>query len=127
MKRVVAALAMQEKRILITRRSASEKNGGLWEFPGGKVEPGESDEHALSRELREELGVGSTTGCFFASTQYHYGHGAIELVAYFTALSSSDFTLSVHDESRFVSIDTLLNYELSPADIPIAEALMRQR
>jgi mutator protein MutT len=59
---VVAAVIEREGKILITRRPAGSHLAGLWEFPGGKSQPGESDREALARELREELGVSATVG-----------------------------------------------------------------
>jgi len=62
---VTAALIARDGRLLVARRAAGRSQGGLWEFPGGKLEPGEAPEDCLRRELREELGIESTVGAFF--------------------------------------------------------------
>jgi 8-oxo-dGTP diphosphatase len=92
----------------------------LWEFPGGKVEPGESDEQALVREIREELGVQIEVGDYLATSIEKAGELDIELAAYFvklvagTVLSSSD-----HDQLQWVSLDALDSVDWAPADIPL--------
>lgn len=83
MTRVVAGVVVRGGRALIARRPAQAHQGGLWEFPGGKVEPGESDAVALARELREELALEVDVGPLLARRVHRYpGREAIELVFY---------------------------------------------
>ena len=124
-KNVSAAIAISDGSILITRRAAGEKLAGLWEFPGGKQEPGESIHQCLEREILEELCVRARVGDIFAESLYKYAGGTINLVAILIELDSTDFSLSVHDAARWVKIESLLNYELAPADIPIAERIVQ--
>ncbi len=78
--RVAAAVVWRDGRLLLTRRPPGGPLGGLWEFPGGKLEPGESPEAALVRELREELGVEAVPGGEIAVERHDYPHGlAVEL------------------------------------------------
>jgi 8-oxo-dGTP diphosphatase len=78
--RVAAAIVWRDGRVLMTRRPPGGPLGLKWEFPGGKLEPGESVERALVRELREELGVGSTPQGTLAVETHEYDHGlAVEL------------------------------------------------
>jgi 8-oxo-dGTP diphosphatase len=119
--RVVAAVITDnEGRVLACRRAPHKSLAGLWEFPGGKVEPGESDEQALVREIREELGVQIEVGDYLATSIEKAGELDIELAAYFvklvagTVLSSSD-----HDQLQWVSLDALDSVDWAPADIPL--------
>ena len=72
---VVAAVVMRDGRLLMTRRPPGGPLGGLWELPGGKLEPGESPAHALVREVREELGVAARAGRMLGVEDHDYAHG----------------------------------------------------
>jgi len=109
--------------VLLTRRAEGEKLAGCWEFPGGKVQEGETPEACLARELREELTLECTIGARVAASEYHYDHGAFEIVAYEAEIVSGTLTLSVHDQAEWVPIASLLDYLLAPADIPIARGI----
>jgi 8-oxo-dGTP diphosphatase len=76
---VAAAVVCRGDAVLVTRRLEGTHLAGLWEFPGGKCEPGESHEDCLRRELREELGVGVRIGRRLLSTKHDYGHKIVEL------------------------------------------------
>jgi 8-oxo-dGTP diphosphatase len=117
---VTAAVIIHEGRVLITRRKPGEKLAGLWEFPGGKVEPGETLEDCLARELREELDLVVSVGTVLAESIYHYEHGSIRLVALQTEVCEGTITLSVHDKAEWVHPRDLCNFSLAPADIAIA-------
>ena len=124
MKRVSAALIEQGGEFLIARRSAHDTLGGFWEFPGGKVEKGETPQECLEREILEELGVELTAGDEVCKSVYEYEHGAFEIIAIKTTLKSSNFKLSSHDKIKFVKKERLLEFKLLPADIPIAEKII---
>jgi len=124
---VTAAVARRDDLVLIARRSPGEKLAGLWEFPGGKLEDGETHESCLARELREEFAVEVAVEGFFMNSVYHYGHGAIDLHAYFVIWPEQPHELHVHDELRWVPVGELLDHALAPADIPIAAALVESR
>jgi 8-oxo-dGTP diphosphatase len=97
---VAAAVVWREERVLLTRRPPGGPFGLKWEFPGGKLEPGETAEQALVRELREELGVGSTTHGTLAVETHEYAHGfVVELHFVRCELDSLDFAPSheVHE------------------------------
>jgi 8-oxo-dGTP diphosphatase len=122
-----AAVIRRADKILLTRRKADEFLGGYWEFPGGKVEPGETVAACLRRELAEELGVETKIGPLLAESEYTYDHGRIRLLAFETEILSGEIKLTVHDQASWVKVDELTNYTLSPADIPIADTLIRRR
>ena len=121
---VTASIAVKHNRVLITRRASGQSLAGYWEFPGGKVEPGETLQDCLHRELLEELGVESIIGGVFAESLYDYAHGSIKLIGLSTELAHNDFILTVHDRADWVPFDQLLSYQLAPADIPIARKLL---
>ncbi|MDX2354890.1 (deoxy)nucleoside triphosphate pyrophosphohydrolase [Stutzerimonas xanthomarina] len=123
---VAAAVICQEGMVLITRRAPGEKLAGMWEFPGGKLEPGETPQSCIVRELREELGVESVAGEILTTSTFTYPGGAIELIAVTVLLRSAVLSLQVHDRAEWVTPRELLGYELAPADIPIAEEIIRK-
>jgi 8-oxo-dGTP diphosphatase len=125
--RVAAAVVWRDGRLLLTRRPPGGRFGLQWEFPGGKLEPGESAEQALVRELREELGVGSVTRGTLAVETHEYALGpAVELHFLGCELDSLDFQPSpeVHEVrwSRPSEVDPA---ELLEADRGFLAALVK--
>lgn len=120
MKDVTAAIIYKNKKVLIARRAPGEQHEGGWEFPGGKVEIGESPEACLKRELFEEFGIETSIKQFVTESVYEYASGEIRLLAYAVDIIAGEIMLSVHDCIAWVEIEDLLNYRLLPADIPIA-------
>ena len=123
MKLVTAAIIIRNGSVLLTRRKAGEKMAGFWEFPGGKLEEGETPRACLERELQEELGVKACAGEVMAESVYHYDHGVIRLLGIRAEIETDRFEFTVHDRAAWVPLSDLLGYKLSPADIPIAETL----
>lgn len=115
------------EKVFLVRRGPAESLAGHWEFPGGKVELGESDEECLARELKEELAIDVTVGKLLEESHYIYEHGEFLIRAYAVCCSSQEYSLSVHDLAEWVRFEELLNYSLAPADIPIAEGLIEKR
>ena len=99
--RVIAAIIRKEGRILIGKRRVGTF-AGKWEFPGGKMEPGETQEECLARELAEELGIEARVGKLFLSTKHTYSHMAIEFVTYEAEIVSGEPRLRDHNEIRWV-------------------------
>ena len=82
---VTGAILFRGGKLLIARRPTADNLANKWEFPGGKVEAGETPEACLARELDEELGIEVRVGAFLGESVYHYEHGAIRLLAYRTS------------------------------------------
>jgi len=122
---VVAAVFVRDGRFLAAQRGAHAKLAGLWEFPGGKVEDGESRETALAREMREELGVeiDVVSSDPVASVDWDYDHVRVRLIALRAEIVSGTPRTLDHDSLRWVTAHELLNLPLVPADRPIAERL----
>jgi 8-oxo-dGTP diphosphatase len=125
MKDVTAAIIIKEGKVLIARRALGENHAGGWEFPGGKIEPGETPEQCLKRELFEELSIDTKIKGFFAESVYEYSTGSIRLLAYFADILRGDIGLSVHDQIEWAEPGHLLDYNLLPADLPIAVKLTK--
>lgn len=122
--RVVGAIVERDGTVFAARRNADRSAGGLWEFPGGKVEPGESPEAALRRELREELGVTVTVGAFVDRSLSDVGAARIELSCYAARFAGEDPSASSdHDAMRWVSLTELSSLQWAPGDVPLLEGL----
>jgi 8-oxo-dGTP diphosphatase len=120
--RVTAAVIERGGRVLIARRREGGPRGGLWEFPGGKIEGDETPERCLERELREELGIEAKAGSFLCSTRHDYGSLIIELLAYRVTSYRGSARALEHAETRWVSVAELDGYEFPAAD----EAILRK-
>ena len=118
MRQVTAAVIVENGRLLLTRRGPGGTLPGCWELPGGKVEPGESLQECLTRELQEELAMEANIAGVVATTTYRYDHGAFEMYALETT-RCSDFTLHVHDMFLWATSDEIIDLELAPADIEL--------
>lgn len=122
---VAAAILERNNKILIARRPIGDSLAGYWEFPGGKIEDGETSEQCLRREIDEELGLIINVNTFFCESKYEYPNKCITLKAYFCEWVSGEPQLNVHDRIEWVSYSELGNYNFAPADIPISEKLAR--
>ncbi|WP_236023118.1 (deoxy)nucleoside triphosphate pyrophosphohydrolase [Dictyobacter formicarum] len=123
MKTVTAAILMLNGKILIARRKKGDAPEHKWEFPGGKIEPGETPEQCLKREMMEEFGVEVEVKDFFCSAIYRYQHIEIELLAYHTVYLEGEFQLNAHAEIKWITLEELKDYDFAEADIPIAHKL----
>ncbi|WP_372677736.1 (deoxy)nucleoside triphosphate pyrophosphohydrolase [Desulfosarcina sp.] len=121
--RVTAAIIVRDGRILIAQRHASDRLAGRWEFPGGKVEAGETPEQCLKRELWEELEMDAVIGDHIGSSIYHYDHISIELMAYQAFSDAASFRLVSHQACQWVRPDQLAAFAFTPADLPFVQRL----
>jgi 8-oxo-dGTP diphosphatase len=117
---VVAAVVRRGGRTLITRRKAGAERGGLWEFPGGKVEPGEPEPAALRREIREELGCDVEVGALIVRHRHQYPDLAVALAFYACTLppGADPAPLGVA-EIAWAEAGTLATYPFCEADLPV--------
>lgn len=120
---LVAAVALidADNRVLIAQRPAGKSMAGLWEFPGGKIEPGETPEHALQRELKEELGIDVCLTCMapfnFASHAYETFHLLMPL--YICRTWEGEIAPREGQKIEWVRALHLPRYEMPPADLPL--------
>lgn len=114
-------------RYLISRRPAGTHLADWWEFPGGKVEPGEAPPAALVRELREELGIEVEVGDIFAVGHHVYGDKDVLLLVYDARLAAGEPACLEVAEFRWVTAAELLAVPLPPADVPVLDRLRRER
>lgn len=123
---VVAGLLEREGSILVDRRRRGTHLEGLWEFPGGKIEPGETPEQALVRELREELGVESTVLGIVATIEHAYPDFDLSLALYAVEFRGEPVALEVA-EVRWVPAAELAALPMPPADVPLVDAVLKRR
>lgn len=120
---VVAAIILKNGKILITQRPENKNQGNFWEFPGGKIEPEESPQQALRRELTEELDINIAVGPLVATVLHQYEWGRVEIQAYLCDwLDGQIKHIDVKDHC-WVDPADLFNHNILPADIPIIEKL----
>lgn len=120
---VAAGLIERNGRILIARRKNCGLNGRKWEFPGGKVEPNESPEECVRRELEEELGVQVEVGEVFSISEYDYPDFSIRLSVYRIHSMSGEPIALEHDEIRWIDLDQIGLFDFPEADLPIVAKL----
>ena len=119
---VVAALIQKEDKYLIAKRSTGDPNVlGKWEFPGGKVKPNEDEKKAIEREIKEEFELNIKAKAFLINNICEYPTKTVDLRLYECEYLSGEFNLHDHSEYVYVTKDEILNYDLCPADIPVAE------
>ncbi len=123
MTEVVAALIRQGERFLICQRPAHKARGLLWEFVGGKVEPGETKEQALKRECMEELGIVLSVGERFMEVVHAYPDLTVHLTLFHAAIVSGEPQLLDHNDMRYILVDEIPQYDFCPADTEILERL----
>ncbi|MEG3136165.1 pyrimidine (deoxy)nucleoside triphosphate diphosphatase [Rouxiella sp. T17] len=119
---VVAAIIERGDHILLARRDENSDQAGLWEFPGGKVEAGETQAVALRRELLEELNIDAQVEQWIASNAWQKGQRIIELHALRVSAFSGELALRCHSETVWVTAVQARDYDLAPADVPLLEA-----
>ena len=123
MKEVTAANILKDNKVLLAQRAPEDKLANKWEFPGGKIEHGETPQECLKREICEELDVDVEVLDFFAESVYTYHSGTIKLMAFWCKWISGDFTLKVQSKLAWVNRHELDLYDFAPADIPLVDKL----
>jgi len=125
MTEVVAALIWDEGRFMICQRPAHKTRGLLWEFVGGKVEPGESPEEALIRECREELDVTVRTEDVFMDVVHEYPDLTVHLTLFNAAIVRGTPRKLEHNDIRWITAAEIPQYDFCPADREILQRICR--
>jgi len=122
---VVAGVIKKDGKFLIARRVKHKHMGGFWEYPGGKVDEGESDEESLQRELNEEFGVSVQVKQHLLNSFFRYEKINVNLKAYLVEHLSGDFILRDHDAICWITPEEFKDYEFAPADLPFNEYIIQ--
>ena len=121
--KVTAGIIEENGKVLIARRKPGRHMGGKWEFPGGKIEPGESPEQSLARELDEELSLRAHIGEFLCRTFFEADGVNLELLVYRVDSVEGKPVLHEHDEILWVRPEQLASFDLADSDRMVVEAL----
>ena len=125
--RVVAAIIWKDSRFLICQRPEGKKRALLWEFPGGKVEKGETDQEALVREIQEELAADIEVADRVMETEHEYSDAIVRLCVYNATLCGREPMRLEHADMRWIMADETDNYTFCPADRELLELLKSGR
>lgn len=127
MTEVVAALIWDGDRFMICQRPAHKARGLLWEFVGGKVEPGETGEQALIRECREELDVTLSVKDVFMEVTHEYPDITVHLVLYNAVIAQGQPKMLEHNDIRWITVSQIPQYDFCPADKEILQRLTSEK
>lgn len=119
---VVAGIIKDGDKIFATQRGYGEFKDG-WEFPGGKMEPGETPQQALARELNEELAVDVNVGDFLCTVDYDYPTFHLTMHCFYCSLISGELTLLEHEAAKWLNMSELHTVNWLPADVEVVKAL----
>lgn len=120
--RVVAAIIIHENKIFATQRGYGEFKDG-WEFPGGKIEPGETPQEALVREIKEELDIEIEVKDFLETVEYDYPEFHLSMDCFFCTIRSGELVLKEHEAAKWLTAETLESVEWLPADKGLIEGI----
>ena len=123
--RVVAAVIRDENRIFATQRGYGDLKGG-WEFPGGKIEDGETPQEALVREIKEELETEIVVGDLIDTIEYDYPKFHLSMDCFWSEIVSGNLTLKEHEAAKWLTKDELDSVEWLPADITLIEKIRQE-
>lgn len=118
--RVVAAVILSEGKIFVTQRGYGDFKGG-WEFPGGKIEDGETPEAALKREILEELDTEITVGELIDTIEYDYPEFHLSMDCFWCEILSGNLVLKEHEAARWLDKENLYSVDWLPADVSLIE------
>lgn len=122
-----AIIVDEEGKILIGQRPEGKALPGLWEFPGGKLEEGETIEQCIIREIYEELNVKCLVGDFLLTVSKEYEHGDFQLMVYLAKIVDiQNLKANVHQKLLWVTPKEMDNYEFPPADVEIISYLQKK-
>lgn len=120
--KVVAAIIIHENKIFATQRGYGEFKDG-WEFPGGKIEPGETPQEALVREIKEELDIEIEVKDFLETVEYDYPEFHLSMDCFFCVIRSGELVLKEHESAKWLTVETLDSVDWLPADQGLIEGI----
>ena len=123
--RVVAAVILERDRIFATQRGYGAFKDG-WEFPGGKIEPGETPEQALAREIREELDTEVDVGRLLTQVEYDYPEFHLSMECFWCSIERGHLTLLEAEDSRWLTREELYSVDWLPADLALLDQILEQ-
>ena len=123
MTEVVAALIHRDDKFMICQRPAHKARGLLWEFVGGKVEPGETKEQALVRECREELDILLSVGEVFMDVTHEYPDLTVHLTLFHATINEGEPKKLEHNDIKWITSDDISQYSFCPADEEVLEKI----
>ena len=122
--KVVAAIILHKGRVFATQRGYGAFKDG-WEFPGGKIEPGETPQEALTREIKEELDVEIEVNDFLEPVEYDYPEFHLSMDCFFCGIKSGEMVLKEHEAAKWLTEDTLDSVDWLPADKGLIDGIRR--
>ncbi|WP_188753796.1 (deoxy)nucleoside triphosphate pyrophosphohydrolase [Parapedobacter defluvii] len=124
---VTCAILIRDGRILICQRSSAMNLPLKWEFPGGKVEPGEDETLTIVREIKEELNLDIEVMGRLKPVEHDYPTFRIRLIPFMASVTGGELLLEEHADAKWVQVDDLDRYDWAPADVPIVEQLKSEQ
>lgn len=122
-----AAIILKDNFVFIAQKGPEVRFAHLWEFPGGKIDPGETPEECVKRELFEEFTMEIEVFQPFAETVHIFPEGQLRVFAFFCRWTGGNICLTEHEDYAWVPIQQLGEYQFVPADIPLANKLMSEK
>ena len=122
---VAAAIILRDEKFLLTKRRPESEQGSLWEFPGGKIESGETLEECLRREMREELGIEISKPQYFHSIRHAYPEKVVELHFFTCSIEQGQPQALGCTEMAWVDKHELIAHEFPPANIPMIKKIIQ--
>lgn len=126
-KRVTGAIIRKDGKMLIAQRAADDECPLMWEFPGGKIEAGETPEQCIVREIKEELNLDIRPIGVFMRIVYHLEDKRIPITFFDAAITGGEMRLNVHADVKWIKEEEIPNYEFMPPDAQVVKKLLKKK